>query len=319
MTRDAALPFGSKDMVGGNAPLLDPLVDRLGGDSASLCQSALAAITEGVEYEVDRALRGGMRRGEIHGHERKALLYDSSSIAELSGEPSAGKIKHCFMTDADILAEKLRTALKKSGITQADLARRIAAAMSIDVSPQDVHSWLKTGRISKPKLAAFARETNSDVAHLLGEPSPNYGAQQKSRDVPIIGFAIATPEGEGFFDDMGYPPGAAMEYVLTWHSDDPNAYGLRVRRDSMSPRIRAGEIIVIEPSAAVSSGDDVLVKMRNGRKMVKRLLYQRAGEVGLHSINQAHGELTISVQEIEEMHLVAAILPRSTKTKEGST
>lgn len=133
--------------------------------------------------------------------------------------------------------------------------------------------------------------------------------------IPVIGFAVATPDEDGYFDDMGFPPGAGETY-LRWPTRDPNAYALRVKNDSMAPRIRPGELIVIEPGTNVNSGDDVLVKTRKGRKMVKQLLYQRGGEATLGSINSAHKTLTISIAEIESMHFIGAIVPRGADIEE---
>lgn len=236
----------------------------------------------------------------------------------------------------ETIHDRIRRKREEKGWPQAELARRVG------VSTQAVQQWeskdpdTRTAprRAAKLKVAAELGVTplwldyGDDLpSYLLEAQTPDAAPRvrelqvpfaPKPRLLPIIGFAIATPDEDGYFDDMGYAPNAAMEYVLTWHSDDPSAYGLRVKKDSMSPRIRSGEIIVIEPSAQVSSGDDVLVKLRNGRKMVKRLLYQRGGEVGLHSVNVAHQELTISLEEVEAIQLVAAILPRGTKTKEGA-
>lgn len=126
--------------------------------------------------------------------------------------------------------------------------------------------------------------------------------------VPIIGFAVATPEQDGYFDDMGFPPGAGEGY-LPWPTKDPHAYALRVKGDSMQPRIRPGELIVAEPGSPVAPGADVVVRTRDGRKMVKQLLYRRGGEVALGSINQAHRQLTISIEDIESMHFITAIVP----------
>jgi hypothetical protein len=33
------------------------------------------------------------------------------------------------------------------------------------------------------------------------------------RNVPVIGFAIATPDQDGYFDDADYPPGAGEGYL----------------------------------------------------------------------------------------------------------
>jgi phage repressor protein C with HTH and peptisase S24 domain len=134
------------------------------------------------------------------------------------------------------------------------------------------------------------------------------------RDVPIVGFAVATPEEDGFFDDMGFPTGAGEAYI-PWPTSDPDAYAVRVKNDSMSPRIRAGEVIVVSPRTTPSPGDDVLVRLRNGRKMVKELLYQRGGAVTFGSINQAYKPVTVSLEEIESIQFIEG-RARGAMTKE---
>jgi phage repressor protein C with HTH and peptisase S24 domain len=137
------------------------------------------------------------------------------------------------------------------------------------------------------------------------------------RNVPVIGFAIATPDQDGYFDDAGYPPGAGEGYV-PWPTRDANAYALRVRGDSMQPRIRPGEVILVEPGTNISPGSDVVVRCKDGRKMVKQLLFQRGQEVTLGSINIAHRQVTLDVSEIESMHYVSAIVPAAI-VNEGHT
>lgn len=238
------------------------------------------------------------------------MLYFTSSIGELPGGHPATKIKHCFMT----LAEKIRWAMEQAGLSPAELARRM------DESPQTVNGWLKTGRIAKTKLGRFAEVTAIDLKWLL-DPTGNVAEERasygKKRGVPVIGLAVANPIEDGYFDDQGFPPGAGSEYV-PWPSRDPNAYALRVRGDSMQDRIRHGDIVVVEPGANVLPGDDVLVKTRNGRKMVKRLRHRRGDEVTLGSVNQTHRDLTVLTEEIESIHRIAAILPRGTFTEEDS-
>jgi phage repressor protein C with HTH and peptisase S24 domain len=126
----------------------------------------------------------------------------------------------------------------------------------------------------------------------------------------VIGFAIATPDQDGYFDDMGLEPGASSEFV-PWPTRDKNAYALRVRGDSMQSRIRPGEIIVVEPNTEAMPGQDVVIRTKSGRKMVKRLLFKRGDEITLGSINDAYKPVTISVAEIESVHLVAAIVQGS--------
>lgn len=64
------------------------------------------------------------------------------------------------------LAERLRRALKATGMTQVEFAGKCGA------SKQAVHGWLKTGRIDKQRLLTFAEVAGTTIYALLGQPEP---------------------------------------------------------------------------------------------------------------------------------------------------
>ena len=75
----------------------------------------------------------------------------------------------------------------------------------------------------------------------------------------------------------------------------------------MSPRIKNREFVVVEPNHAIEPGDEVLVKSKDGRVMVKEFLYKRGGRVHLVSVNAAHPPVAIDEDQIEKMHYVGWI------------
>lgn len=218
------------------------------------------------------------------------------------------------------MAESFGDRVKRLRLARGMSPQQFADAVGVSRSATVMWESGASGSPDSKNLVRAAEVLGVDPAYLqfgdpdAAEPLPAYAATLVTRpgvlrQIPVIGYAIATPNEDGFFDDMGLPPGAGDGYV-SWPTRDPNAYALRVKNDSMAPRIRPGEIIVVEPGGAVSLGDDVLVKTREGRKMVKQLLYRRSGEVTLGSINIAHKHLTISLEEIESMHHIGGIVPR---------
>jgi phage repressor protein C with HTH and peptisase S24 domain len=224
------------------------------------------------------------------------------------------------------LGDRILKALNDAGISQAEIARRFG------ITPQAVNGWITTNTISKKNLARLAEETGTPLEVLMTEREEQRVAEQNAAaeymprrpmfarrganlGIPVRGYAVCNPVEDGYYDDMGFPPGAGDEYI-PWPTKDPNAYAIRVRGNSMEDRIRHGELIVIEPGSQVSVNDDVIVQTVAGRKMVKRLRDKRANEVTLGSINQAYKDLTISMEEIESIHRIAAILPRGTYTKD---
>lgn len=127
------------------------------------------------------------------------------------------------------------------------------------------------------------------------------------RDVPVVG----TVQGgkEGYLLELEHAVGHG-DGAVTYPARDHQSYAVRVRGDSMRPRIKAGEFIVVEPNHECQPGDDVVVVLRDGQRMVKELLYVRDGETTLGSINNGHPNITVPVADIEKMHYVAAIIPR---------
>ncbi|CAH0445682.1 LexA repressor [Ralstonia syzygii subsp. syzygii] len=136
------------------------------------------------------------------------------------------------------------------------------------------------------------------------EPAPSL---RRFKNVPIVGNVEGGPDG--YLEELGLPVGhgdGAIEYP----AKDCNTYALRVRGESMRPRIKSGEFIVVEPNTEPHPGDDVVVICHDGRKMVKELLYTRDGEVTLGSINNGYKPISLPLADIQAIHYVAAIVPR---------
>lgn len=133
----------------------------------------------------------------------------------------------------------------------------------------------------------------------VAQDRPSYGG------IPVVGTAQLGPDG--FWDELGYPTGHGDGFI-DYPMRDKNAYAVRVKGDSMRPRIKPGEYVIIEPSHAVVTGDEVLVKIRDGRRIIKRLGPRRKGTTEFQSVNEDHKPFTMEDADIEAMHFVSAIV-----------
>lgn len=127
-----------------------------------------------------------------------------------------------------------------------------------------------------------------------------------SRLVPVVGHVKGGPDG--FLEEMQFPVGQGEGFVPYW-TKDPMAYALRVKGDSMHPRYRAREFIVVTPSIEAQQSNDVVVRLKDGRKLLKQLNWARDGEVQLVSINDGYAPMTISCSEIDSIQRVAGGVP----------
>ncbi|MFL1478300.1 XRE family transcriptional regulator [Pseudomonas grimontii] len=141
-----------------------------------------------------------------------------------------------------------------------------------------------------------------------GQPVSSRVGWAKEGRVPVIGNAQLG--NSGYFEALDFPPGHGDGY-LNIHSDDPDAYGLKVTGDSMLPRIKNGEFVLIEPNKSFYSGDEVMVRTSAGRTMIKEFIYLRDGMYRLDSVNAEHESIHIQEQDVMEIHLVGGILKSS--------
>lgn len=171
----------------------------------------------------------------------------------------------------------------------------LKAAEYLGVTPE----WLASGKGRMERTKNDREVTGNDL-------EIHHEGNIKLRYINISGEILGG--SNGYLNMQQFPAGYAAGCVA--HPVSGNrCYALKVRGDSMSPRIRHGEIVIVDPDKAPESGEDVVVSLRDGRMMIKVFLYRKGNEITLGSINAGHGNITVTQDEIYDMHYVAARLP----------
>jgi len=159
-------------------------------------------------------------------------------------------------------------------------------------------------RLGMPSLWLDAQRDDtkeSDANNVDAAPDLRPGIR-----VPVVGGVKAGPDG--YMEELQYPSSVGEGFVEYW-TPDKAAYALRVKGDSMHPRYRAGEFIVVTPSIEPQPGRDVVVKLRDGQKLLKQLNWIRGGEIQLLSINNGYSPMTIDLHDVESIHRVGGSVP----------
>lgn len=124
------------------------------------------------------------------------------------------------------------------------------------------------------------------------------------RNLPVLGTLTPFNLGEVRIrpaqNDLG-------ERYLEFHSRDPKAYALLVKGNSMRPRVKSGEFLIIEPSTDPLPGDDVLLKLEDGTQMVVQLLYARDREYTVRDVNEAHPTAWFADYDLVSIQTITAI------------
>lgn len=220
--------------------------------------------------------------------------------------------------DLDIFNSNIKHLMEKEGIgSVTELAKKVRLQQST------LHRLL-TGEVKDPKyttlkaLANYFQVSPMDLIEhdLQATPVPAPETQGMAGDlhalmlhtVPVLG---NTQLGHsGYWSEMQYPVGCGDGF-LRWPSCDRDVYALKCVGDSMMPRIKEGEFVIVEPNQNFHPGDEVLVVTSSGEVMVKTFLFKRDGYYHLLPVNEDHAPIRLPVEEVTQMQYVAGIAKSS--------
>lgn len=171
-----------------------------------------------------------------------------------------------------------------------NLEALIKISEALQVSPEEI----------SPRLAELCRRpvtANASTGGLAEGADPT-----TSEGIPILGKTRGSSGGH--WEELGYPA-AYSEGVLEARSHDPEAYALLVEGDTMAPRIRAGEAILVEPLHRAQPGDEVVVRLKTGEMMVRVIVSRREGWITLDALARDEARIVVREQEIVAMHFLA--------------
>lgn len=222
----------------------------------------------------------------------------------MSSPPTMPQSKLAYMTTP--IGQRIRKARTAKGLTQQEVAD------AVGVSRATVAQWENgdTKELKGENLLQIAGLFQFKFESLVTSKKPrapmNALPPPDMRGIPIVGNTQGGPDHQ--WVEMDYPVGYGDEYIAMT-SRDPHAYALRVRGNSMAPRIREGEVILVEPTTVAEAGDDVVVRTLDGQVMVKTLVSTRNGETILDSIAKDYDRIVLRQEKIEWIHPVMGVIP----------
>lgn len=194
-------------------------------------------------------------------------------------------------------ASRLRKARELLGITQENLGK----------------SWGKTGNyiyMLEAGIKPVSKKLEHKVIELETEVRKKFYAQneeaaivlgESSLQAPVVSWGSA-----GTGEIFGEVSKKNEEQVVT-DCPDENKYALIVEGDSMSPKLEAGDRIVVAPNSAPKNGDVVVARLNTGEVLLK-LYHETHAQVRLTSFNNAYPPLDFRKHEFRFIQPVYALV-----------
>jgi len=182
----------------------------------------------------------------------------------------------------------LRAVAKKAGISHVTL---------IDIEHGKKQPRVETLR----RILSAMRVSWDECLKETGIANVEGTAYSEVARVPIISWIKA---GEWGYVWEVFDPDDAEGWIPT-DVKGPRVFALRVVGDSMEPRFKEGDIIVVDPDAQVDPGNFVIVRNQEGEVVFKQL--KRYGRTWvLHSLNPKYPD--IEVGRIARLKLVGKVV-----------
>jgi transcriptional regulator with XRE-family HTH domain len=238
----------------------------------------------------------------------KLAVQSSKADETYTPEPVIQEMDDCPLKVGDLIRERRRAL----GLNQAQLGKLVGVTKAAISAIEKGHTMSLRG----PTLVGLSNALDLPTSVLEGK---------RASPVKLVPMSLTGPTGPRTIKNKIAVGGTAIVDALgTWtdlkiatpalelsfESADPKAYAVRIFGDAFHPRIKSGELVVLEPSREIEPGDEVLVLLTDGRSMLRELAHHRDGQFAFNGIN-AHPRLTVADSEIESLHYVAAIVKPS--------
>lgn len=150
--------------------------------------------------------------------------------------------------------------------------------------------WLTGDSDFRTKQDAFKHfDSITDIPALRSEVF----RLSKGMKIPVLGEVAA---GQPIFAEENYIDSEEISDEIAKNGD---YFGLRIKGDSMSPRISEGDTVIVRQQDDAESGDIVIVLINGDSATCKRLMKYSDG-ISLLSFNPAYEPMTFSNKEIVE-------------------
>lgn len=192
------------------------------------------------------------------------------------------------MNDNDQIINILNKLKDEQELSISELARRVGMAKSA-VS----RYFNKTRQFPLNRAHDFAAALNTTTEYILGiDDAKSKSKKTKGVTIPVLGEVAAGIPIEAIEDIIDY------EEISEDMAHTGDFFGLRIKGDSMSPRISEGDVVIVRQQNDAESGDIVIVLVDGESATCKRLMKYKDG-ISLISFNPMYNPMTFSNDEIE--------------------
>ncbi|MBI2994642.1 MAG: helix-turn-helix domain-containing protein [Gammaproteobacteria bacterium] len=191
--------------------------------------------------------------------------------------------------------DRARAQMRAGGISHQALADRLGCtrgAVGHYLSGRRRPSLKQLAEIARALQVAPAWLLHDNGSNAVQEQAADYG--KRDHLVPVVG-------------DSGPGRGSRQARLLRVPTPARNCYAMPITNDAYSPRMFAGETILIDPGEEPLAGDEVVIHRRSGPPSIHTYINKHQGRVIVENVSGNRSRKSIREREIKFMHKIIAV------------
>lgn len=190
----------------------------------------------------------------------------------------------------EIFAENLNRLVNSRNLSQREIATRL------NVSPQTFNTWIQGKAIPRMgKIQLLADYFKIEKSDLI-EKKTNVTLSQGIK-IPVLGSVPAGIPITAVEDILDYE-----EIPQSW-ANQGEFFALKIKGDSMEPRMISGDVAIVKQQSDADSGD-VVIALVNGNEATCKKLEKTNNGIMLISTNTKYAPMFFSNEQISELPVV---------------
>lgn len=191
-----------------------------------------------------------------------------------------------------MLGNKIKTLRKSRNLTQTDLANELNSQFNLKVDRVMVSKW-ETG-FQTPVMytvTCIAKVLGVSVDYLSGDKTTDGVSGVK---IPVLGYVKAGIPIEAVEEIIDY------EEISRELADKGEHFALRIKGDSMEPKISDGDVVIVRKQESVENGQ-IAVVLVNGDDATVKKFFRNDNGIKLVSTNPSYDPFFYTPKEVDTL------------------
>lgn len=180
--------------------------------------------------------------------------------------------------------DRIKSRRKELGMSAEQLADKIG------VSPATIYRYEKGDieKVPSDVISNIALSLNTTPAYLIG------WGEAKPKRIPIYGEVRAGMPTQAVENIDGW------EEIYPHYNESANYVFLKIKGDSMLPRMEEGDLALVDTDSSVTNGDVAVVLVNGDEATIKKVIFTDDG-ITLHAFNPYFPDIHYTKEEIAKL------------------